>query len=719
MKKVLFVLVLVVACLAGKSVSANEVSAARGVLNRFVGSRANDFILQLIPKESGLDVYQVRAEKGRVYVSGSSGVTICRGAYDYLRKDCNCLFSWEGSSIHLPKVFPDSAERRVLCPNKLRHYFNVCTFGYTTVWWDWNRWQREIDWMALHGINAPLAMNGQEGIWQRVWKKYGLSDKDLREFFPGPAFLPWFRMGNQYAHEGPLPQHWMDSQMALQKRILASERSLGMTPILPAFSSFVPPAFAKKHPEAKVRESSGWCGFPPTILLDPTDPLFIRIGADFIHEMSKEFGTDHLYLADVYNEMNPVVQPETKMADLAQSGESIYKSILAGDPKGTWVMQGWLFYCSRDFWQQDETASYLIKIPNDRMIILDLSADAYEVWRHHQSVRDKNWIYCTLHNYGQRTPINGRLDTMAVRPAAALNDHNHGKMAGMGLTMEGIEQNPVVYELCVDTMWSDKPIDLSTWIHDYCRDRYGNCPPAIDEAWKIILQTVYSSSNNEGLGSYTVTPTTEPRWSPAGYDLSKLRQAIDLMLSCEGELGESALYRRDLVDFTKSYMSQYAGRKEREIISAYKSGDVEMVTVEGRRYIRMLHKTDELLATRPEYRFSTYVSAARGHGISKEESDLYEKNARTLLTVWGMDLIDSDYACKEWSGMMSGYYIPRWEQFIAMLHDSAAKHQPEDPQWKKRIGDWSWSWTKELGGLEEPKMTDEVSAVRNLLSAYK
>ena len=36
------------------------------------------------------------------------------------------------------------------------------------VWWDWERWEREIDWMAMNAINLPLAFNGQEEIWRRV-----------------------------------------------------------------------------------------------------------------------------------------------------------------------------------------------------------------------------------------------------------------------------------------------------------------------------------------------------------------------------------------------------------------------------------------------------------------------------------------------------------------------------------------------------------------------
>lgn len=51
---------------------------------------------------------------------------------------------------------------------RFRYYQNVCTTSYSFVWWDWQRWEREIDWMAMNGINLVLTFNGMEAIWQRV-----------------------------------------------------------------------------------------------------------------------------------------------------------------------------------------------------------------------------------------------------------------------------------------------------------------------------------------------------------------------------------------------------------------------------------------------------------------------------------------------------------------------------------------------------------------------
>jgi alpha-N-acetylglucosaminidase len=33
-------------------------------------------------------------------------------------------------------------------PVKYRYYLNVCTHSYSSVWWQWDRWEQEIDWMV-------------------------------------------------------------------------------------------------------------------------------------------------------------------------------------------------------------------------------------------------------------------------------------------------------------------------------------------------------------------------------------------------------------------------------------------------------------------------------------------------------------------------------------------------------------------------------------------
>lgn len=75
--------------------------------------------------------------------------------------------------------------------NRFRYYQNVCTSGYSSVWWQWEQWEKNIDWMALSGVNLALAFNGQEAIWRRVYLALNLTVDEIDEHFGGPAFLPW------------------------------------------------------------------------------------------------------------------------------------------------------------------------------------------------------------------------------------------------------------------------------------------------------------------------------------------------------------------------------------------------------------------------------------------------------------------------------------------------------------------------------------------------
>lgn len=54
--------------------------------------------------------------------------------------------------MNMPTVLPNiTVPVSVQIPVKWRYYMNVCTVSYSAVWWDWARWQMEIDWMALNG----------------------------------------------------------------------------------------------------------------------------------------------------------------------------------------------------------------------------------------------------------------------------------------------------------------------------------------------------------------------------------------------------------------------------------------------------------------------------------------------------------------------------------------------------------------------------------------
>ncbi len=682
----------------------DQVKAAEGVLRRTIPHSATSFKLSLLPaKSDGLDQYIVEASNGTVHISATSGVALCRGAYDYIKKACHRQFSWHSGPLTLPAKLPDFAKTTVDCPNQYRHYFNICTFGYTTVWWDFKRWQEEIDWMALHGINMPLAMNGQDLIWQRVFSSFGVPQSSLDKFFSGPAFSPWHWMGNLNGHMGPQPQSWRDGQAKLQKQILAAERSLGMKPVVPGFSGFVPSDFDKYQKSARLQSPSPWCGWTTTFV-DASQPIFVQIGKRFVEEYRKEFGSDHLYLCDTFNEQNPQFPAATELKDLESSGRAVYESIRQADPDGIWVMQGWLFYNAANYWTLPRTEALLKGAPDGKMIILDLATNESAVWKRLPSVRNKGWIYNTLHNYGQSTGLYGNLQRFVNSADEDLNNPEHGHMLGMGLTMEGIDQNPIVYELMSDMMWRQHKPDMKAWLKDYVESRYGAAPEAAMSAWGIIYAQVYGQDLNWYRAAWRGRPRTNVQGT-SPYNAAQLESAVRDLVKVAPQFKSNPLFQRDLVDITKTWLGVLADARLAGALKNRKA-DLPLSLSEEKRFFEILDSIDAVMACRPEHRLSTWISDSLKWGKTPTEKILMEQNARTQVTIWGDGLYD--YANKEWAGLTKDFLAQRWHVFFDSLRKGKTISTAE----------WEDSWTKSRTPIRETRPSDVEKVTLSILGKF-
>ena len=684
-----------------------QVKAAKALVGRVTAGRQSEFAVKIVPQQQdGKDWFAYYTEDGKVVLEGNNGVSVASALNHYLKENCGWHLSWCGKQEVLPQTLPLPTDKVMkVSPYKYRYYLNYCTFNYSMSWWDFDRWQKEIDFMALNGINMPLALTGQNSVWQRVYRKLGFTDEELETFFSGPAYFNWFWMGNLDGWGGPLPQSFMDDHEQLQKKILTAERTLGMTPVLPAFTGHVPPTFEKKFPDVKVRKTE-WVNFPEVSILDPEEELFTEIGKMFIQEQTALYGSDHLYSADTFNENTP---PTNDSTYLAQMSAKVYSAMQDVDPDAVWVMQGWLFYHERDFWGEPEIKALLGAIPDDRMIILDLWSERHPVWKRTNAYYGKPWIWCMLHNFGQNINMSGNATSVANDPANALVDPNAGNMSGIGLTMEGIGQNPMVYALMLENVWRDKPIDNDEFIKSYLTQRYGSCPENAYKAWQIIMASAYENTVNNGGQESIITGRPNFKVNPGGttntkahYHKADLIKAWQLLISCTEELGASDGFRYDLVDVTRQVLADYASILQQNVASMYLSCDLTGFNTTSDEFLDLIDDMDKLLGTRSEFLLGKWLSDARSIGHTQQEKDIYEHNARNQITLWGnKDCRIRDYACKHWNGMMSGFYKPRWERFFDTV--SAAIRQGveyDEKSFVEASKEWEWEWT--LGHEEYP-----------------
>lgn len=693
------------------AISSEEKEAAFQVIQRFAGSEKIAVTLSSLEKEGGKDAFETSWKNKSLEVRGSSGVALCRGFYDFIRSQKAGISSWSGNRLQWPVHVPEGWSRKVVSPFRFHYYYNPVTYGYTLPYWGWEQWQKEIDWMALHGINMPLALVANEAISARVWKKLGLTDEEIAAYFVGPAHFPWMRMGNISGIDAPLPQEWHQDQIALQHKILKRMKSLGMKPICPGFAGFVPQAMKRVFPDVNLVETH-WGGRFKNWMVSPDQELFSRIGTMFIQEWEKEFGKQGYYLADSFNEMEVPFPPKgtKERYDLLSSyGEKLYKSIEAANPDAVWVMQGWMFGYQRNIWEPATLQALLSKVPDDKMLLLDEAVD-YNMnywrngsnWDFHKGFYNKPWIYGTIPNMGGKSGLTGVLSFYANGQLEALNSPNKGRLEGYGMAPEGTENNEVIYELCCDAGWSDKKIDLNEWLMGYSASRYGKAPAALKATWDDLQMSVYGSFTDHPRYNWQFRPGQVKKGSINANE--KMYRAIEKFAGLSDQLGGSPLYRVDLAEWTAAYVGGKMEILVQAIENAYLYDDRKKADRLEKQFFALALGIDRALVSHPTARLERWIGFARKHGETKPLKDYYEKNARRIVTIWGPPV--DDYSARIWSGIIRDYYVPRWKQYFESKKTGKALD----------LAKWELDWVENKIGLSPAApYPDIVAACKKLI----
>ena len=308
MKKILSILLFLVVVCQIRAEDTN-ITTMHKMTQRLFPQQASSFDFRLL-NDTSADTFTIKSEGNKIIISGNNANSMAVGLNHYLKNYCLTTISWyKDDPIELPKTLPSiSTEVTVKANVPTRFFLNYCTFGYSMTWWKWSDWEHFIDWMALNGVTMALATTGQEAVWQRVWRGFGLDDETIRRYFTGPSYLPWHRMANIDAWHGPLPQSWIDGQLELQRRIVARERELGIQPIFTSFTGHVPKALKALFPDADIERLNPWTSFERpynSYYLNPAEPLFSRIQQAYMQEQRRLFGESSVYGVDPFNELDP------------------------------------------------------------------------------------------------------------------------------------------------------------------------------------------------------------------------------------------------------------------------------------------------------------------------------------------------------------------------------------------------------------------------------
>ncbi len=669
MKKILLLLV---GMLAALSTPANPVD---DLLERIDAGASKKFITQLV--KSDRDFFELDQSGKRVVVRGNTWVNIATGINWYLKYHAGIHLSWNGMKVKLPGQLPAvTRKERHETDLSLRYDFNYCTFSYSMAFWDWERWQQEIDWMALHGVNMPLAIVGEECVWRNMLLRLGYTEEEVGRFIAGPAFLAWWEMNNLEGWGGPLPLSWYDRQLKLQRQILARMRQLGMKPVLPGYCGMVPHD-AREKLGLDVADAGLWNGFQRPSNLLPTDPRFGEIAQCYYEELTRLFGKADYYSMDPFHESN-----DDSRIDYAEAARVLLKAMRKANPKAVWVVQGWT---------ENPRPQMLHALGESDVIVLDLFSEcrpmwgAPSIWHREKGYEGHQWLFCLLENFGGNVGLHGRMDQL-IDNFFLTKTHPLAKgLKGIGFTMEGSENNPVMFELMSELPWRHERFSKEQWVSAYVKARYGTDAQPLQQAWQVLANSIYNcpvGNNQQGphesifCGRPSLSNFQASSWSKMRnyYDPERTLQAARLMASVADQLKGNNNYEYDLVDITRQAVADQARVLYHRVIADYKAFSPKAFEKDARHFIDLLMMQDQLLGTRKEFRLGNRLTQARQCGSTAAEKDLYEWNARVQVTTWGNRYCADtgglrDYAHKEWQGLLADFYAVRWKTYFRLLQE--------------------------------------------------
>ena len=646
-----------------------------GLLERIDKGASRKIMTETV--RSDRDFFEITSKNGKPLIRGNNYVSIASGINWYLKYSVGVHLTWNSMHASLPATLPlvQGVERHAT-DIKHRYYLNYCTLSYSMAFWDWKRWEQELDWMALHGINLCLDIVGTDVVWRNVLLKLGYTKDEANQFIAGPAFQAWWLMNNLEGWGGPNSDNWYQQRERLQKQIMKRMKELGINVCLPGYSGMVPHD-AKHRLGLDVADPGKWNDYKRPAFLQPTSKRFAEIASIYYKEQQRLYGKADFYSMDPFHEGG-----NAGGVDLRKAGEAIMGAMKAVNPNAVWVVQAW---------GACPYPSMIKHLKNGDMLVLDLYSenrpqwgDPESTWYRKEGFNGHDWAFCMLLNFGGNVGMFGKLQHVVDEYYKARCSSFNSTMKGVGLTMEGIENNPVMYELVSELPWRDAKFSWKEWLHDYVEARYGNINNAkVHDAWLLLARSVYGAGAKiveqgchesvlcarPALDVYQVSSWSEME---DFYNPDDVINAARLMVEASREVKANANFRYDLVDVTRQAIAEQARYVYDEIVAAYKAKDCKMFDYTTKRFLDILLQQDRLLSSMPDFMVGRWLRSARNMGLNDQERNHYEWNARVQITTWGnRSAAESgglrEYAHKEWNGVLADFYYPRWKAYFEAL----------------------------------------------------
>jgi alpha-N-acetylglucosaminidase len=695
---------------------------AEAVLQRLMPHLAPQFELILVNRPDHKDYFRISGTRGHIRVEAATQPTVLYGVNWYLKYVAHLNVSTNGVQLGPPDFFlpaPESPiEKPALYP--WRYALNENVDGYSAPYWDQKRWQHEIDILVLSGTNAILIERGMDLVLYQTFRDSGYSDEAIRNWIVQPAHQNWQLMGNMCCFQAPISTELLKKRSESAKKLIATLRSLGITPVLPGYYGIVPADFASLNPGAHVITQGDWNGFTRPGWLDPRDPHFDKLAESFYRHQHDLYGDSAIYDMEIFQEGGAAGDVPVPAA-----AKNVQQALMRAHPKALWMMLGW---------QENPTQELLSSIDTSHVLIAEIEQGRIPRENRDQEFRGASWLYGGLWEFGGRTTMGAPLYDYAVR-LPQMAKHPNSRIVGTAVFTEGMDTNPFAFDLYTEMAWHAEPVDLILWTDAYITRRYGADDTHARSAWQILLKTAYGyradgnmhhgerdAAHDSVFNSQpSLTSTHAATWSPdvLRYNPSDLAPALTELLQVAPELRSTETYRYDLVDVARQVMANESRRLLPLIKQAYDSKDKVAFSRLTKEWLRDMQLQNDLLQTNQFFLLGNWLSFVPPWASSPQELDRLNYDARSILTTWGDRRASEfglhEYGNRDWAGLTSDYYMPRWQMYFDSLSASLATGEdPKSIDWYAFGDRWNHSQKAYAASPQGDTYTAAVAIARTL-----
>ncbi|MDR0498686.1 MAG: alpha-N-acetylglucosaminidase [Holophagales bacterium] len=714
------------------------INETKALIDRIAGvGGANRFILEHINATAdGSDIFEVDWNKtaGKPVLRGNNAVSLST-AFNYYLKYCLYQeFPYVGQySISLPNSLPKVTEKYVsIFPYTIRHYFNEVDFRYQTFMYSKDEWQRRLDWLAMNGYNTLLMGLGEKNIWYNARFEFGYSPDAITELRNSS------RGDSQYFGTYNISQIAFDKEGKMAKDVAEMAFKLGLEMEIYPFTGQVPFAFPKNKSDYYVSTlppapngnkftidlpgsvfdgtlaypGSRWMNLPQGLFISadvgPTDVAkasamrgkFEAISKIYWKSLQNFYGFDDWGFVPRYAFRSMIAEQGFVVSGSAFSQDTlttIQKDMFRINPDMVWIQDAWRYQ------------SWLSKkVDLDRSMLLEFKAYNRPIWQNEIEPNGVPWVWCMTWNFGGNTGMDSGMNKLVYELQNARKTARN--MVGIGVTPEGSDTNPALYDLMAEMNWRkldfanipETDVWVAKWLKDYARRRYGTAiydaaKSEIDEMWEALHNIVYKNfiKGDEPAQTLTnakpgVTGTVRARfWASftgskpnIPYDRADIYNVWALTLRAAnaaqtaGELNKQFEY--DLVDITRQALGDLSEPVYTHGITKYYAArDKDKMLKYLDIMIDICKDMDSILTTVPEFLLGKRLEDAKARGATPEDTYYFERLERTFLSYWileedvplygGKDAYDSavnnllDYCNRHLAGLMKYYYGMRWQ----------------------------------------------------------